>query len=266
MGARHSKSESEEGGLVQDQQDDYGSFNLQSRRKFSTSSSTTTDSSSSSGDDPTGDVGCDVELVAEIDEGDVIVADDERVVVDEPIVTFSYVAEVESAKERRSTRSMGGPSQEGDINFRGITRETKAKFMVLSDATRGREAWQAMEKKWNIKKPSIILSVIGGARPFYLDDRIAASFRATILKASQLDDACIITGGAYSGVMKMVGDALQETMSAFCLGISTWNDIMNREVIMKNTDDYVVGSYLSQRGLYLDYQHTNFVIGRSTLH
>ena len=240
MGARYSKSESEEGGLVLDQQDDYGSFNLQSRKKSSTSSSTTTDSSSSSDDNLTaGDVGCDDGLVAEIDEGDVIVADDERVVVDEPVVTFSHVEEVESAKERRSTRSVGGPSQEGDINFRGIRRETKAKFMVLSDVKKTSKNLPLFCQSLEVRDPS---------------------------KASQLDDACIITGGAYSGVMEMVGDALQETMSAFCLGISTWNDIMNREVIMKNTDDYVVGSYLSQRGLYLDYQHTNFVIGRSTLH
>ena len=149
----------------------------------------------------------------------------------------------------------------GNIPFLGITRQTKAKFMWLPEGRPPQKTWEMMEDRWGVGPPSLVISVIGGAKDFHLDERIEASLKAAIRKASRLPDAYITTGGSYTGIMKIISDAAEDC-AGVCLGISAWNDLVNREISIKDDEGYpyVVGSWLAQNGLYLDYKHSHFIL------
>ena len=67
-------------------------------------------------------------------------------------------------------------------------------FIILDQDKTG--IWTKMKETWkHIEEPKLIVSVIGGAKNFDLDDTIEASFKATINKLSKLPNSFIITGG-----------------------------------------------------------------------
>ena len=86
----------------------------------------------------------------------------------------------------------------------------------------------------------------------------------------------MISGGTNAGVMKHVGDALQGSANA-CIGIATWGVISKREKLNPatastsesssgqagkdgNTYTYEVGSWLTEKGAFLDSNHSHFLL------
>ena len=64
---------------------------------------------------------------------------------------------------------------------------------------------------WRIdrpQKPSLVISVIGGAKNFALDGAKRSTFNRGLVKAALSTNAWIITSGAYTGVMRAVGEAV----------------------------------------------------------
>ena len=152
----------------------------------------------------------------------------------------------------------------GDITFRGITRVTKAKFIRIPDKASAVEAWKLMEDKWKLTPPSLIISVTGAATDFSMSDKLAQSFQSTILKACRLPNACIITGGKYGGVTRLVSDALEKSdtgksTGVSFMGVANWDKIHQKDIIAENRP-YVIGSWLTQKSLNLDYKHTHFLL------
>ncbi len=71
----------------------------------------------------------------------------------------------------------------------------------------------------------MILSVTGGAQQFTANSDIKSAFKLGLMKAAKATNAWIITGGTNFGVMKVVGDAVDQDLSAHdltVLGIATW--------------------------------------------
>ena len=113
--------------------------------------------------------------------------------------------EIEEVEEKEKEKKIEIERWDGHIEFRGTTRETKARFILVEqDKESAADVWEKMKEIWKMDEPRLIISIIGGAKPFYIDNQIESKFKATISKLSKLPGACIITGGAYSGVMKLV--------------------------------------------------------------
>lgn len=75
-----------------------------------------------------------------------------------------------------------------------------------------------------------------------------------------------MTGGTNTGVMQLVGEALEGTKST-CIGISTYGIVTNRQHLQHLQYDelggkcpYRVSSSLVEKGAYLDHNHTHHLM------
>ncbi len=96
------------------------------------------------------------------------------------------------------------------------------------------------EAKWNLKKPDLILSVIGGSRKFEIPKRMKKAFKIGLIKAAEATNSWIITSGFNSGVMKMVGEAISEysnQLKLVSIGIMPLHLVTYRERIIEVTFD-----------------------------
>jgi len=46
------------------------------------------------------------------------------------------------------------------------------------------EAWEFIEKHWEVGKPEMIISVTGGKRQFFMNQRLLRSFKRGLMKAA----------------------------------------------------------------------------------
>jgi hypothetical protein len=85
------------------------------------------------------------------------------------------------------------------------------------------------EKAFHINRPQLIISVTGGAGNFTIPQKMKAAFKLGLIKAATSTNALIITGGTNTGVMKLVGEAISESVvdlsKVALLGIATWGKI-----------------------------------------
>ncbi|XP_019640471.1 PREDICTED: transient receptor potential cation channel subfamily M member 2-like [Branchiostoma belcheri] len=123
----------------------------------------------------------------------------------------------------------------GEIYFSGFGNLTQTSpFVKVTPDVDPAVLWDLMMKHWHLKKPSLIVSVAGGAQKFFLKNRLKDAFIRSLMKASQSTDAWILTGGTNSGIMKCVGEAVRDQVSNFAtspvaIGIATWGSIDNRK-------------------------------------
>jgi hypothetical protein len=68
-----------------------------------------------------------------------------------------------------------------------------------------------MYADWNLRKPQLILSVIGGTREFTLSSSMKKTFKRGLVKVAESTESWIITNGFNLGVMKLVGEAVAES-------------------------------------------------------
>lgn len=66
----------------------------------------------------------------------------------------------------------------------------------------------------HVGKPKIILSVTGGTRNFKVNKNLQRAFKIGLIKAAKTTDSWIISGGTDIGVMKLVGDAIDEDIAS----------------------------------------------------
>jgi hypothetical protein len=115
------------------------------------------------------------------------------------------------------------------------------------------------KKKWNMKKPELIISVAGGAK-LKINNKLKETFCKGILKAATTTsktimislflnqslktilqkDAWIISGGSHTGCMKLVGEAFRKNSLSIdpslkipVLGVSNWCTVANYETLIR---------------------------------
>ena len=79
-----------------------------------------------------------------------------------------------------------------------------------------------------LPNPKMILSVTGGAKKFQVAENIKNAFKIGLMKAAKTTDSWIISGGTDVGVMRLVGDAIEENPHAqdlVVLGIASYNRV-----------------------------------------
>ncbi|XP_052075160.1 transient receptor potential cation channel subfamily M member-like 2 isoform X1 [Mytilus californianus] len=139
----------------------------------------------------------------------------------------------------------------GKIKFTGMEQVggmKPAKYLRLKDEEQPDSvglAIKLMKDHWRIMEPntpSLIISVVGGAKNFKLNGKMRETFQSGLIKASQTTNAWLITSGFNMGVMKEVGLAVREGQSfewykdrfahvLRCIGIAPWGYVKNRHVL-----------------------------------
>ncbi|KAL1522794.1 hypothetical protein AB1Y20_017766 [Prymnesium parvum] len=76
--------------------------------------------------------------------------------------------------------------------------------------------------------PSVVISLVGGARPFSLKPTLKASFERGLVHAARSGRTWIMSGGTNCGIMALAGQALAEH-KATLVGITAWGATLGRE-------------------------------------
>ena len=97
---------------------------------------------------------------------------------------------------------------------------------------------------WRLPQPSVIISVTGGARELGLKKEQKEAFMEGLMTAVRTTRAWVVTGGTDGGVMKLVGETMNEMSTGLhaddmveedgefhgvCLGIASWGIVDGHE-------------------------------------
>ncbi|CAF1409612.1 unnamed protein product, partial [Adineta steineri] len=86
---------------------------------------------------------------------------------------------------------------------------------------------------WQIKKPRLIMSIIGGAKYFVLTERVETNFINSIIDVALKSKALIFTNGFDVGLVQLVGKAIKKSKSIkinekiTAVGIAKWGSVKN---------------------------------------
>ena len=81
--------------------------------------------------------------------------------------------------------------------------------------------------------PQLIISVTGGAQQFSIPLKMRKAFKQGLINVAASTNAWIITGGTNTGVMKLVGEAVSESISKITvIGIATWGKVALRDKLI----------------------------------
>ena len=89
----------------------------------------------------------------------------------------------------------------------------------------------------------MLLSVTGGATNFTISENIKNAFKHGLVKAAKTTDSWIISGGTDVGVMKLVGDAIEEDLNGqylTAIGIAWYQRCALKEKLINDNNNYHV--------------------------
>lgn len=84
---------------------------------------------------------------------------------------------------------------------------------------------------WNLEAPRLLLSIMGGAGNMDMDPAAENNFSAGLVRAAKQTGAWIITGGTDSGVMAIIGKAMNDhdkKRTVPCIGITSFGSLRSR--------------------------------------
>ncbi|CAH1255652.1 TRPM2 [Branchiostoma lanceolatum] len=160
----------------------------------------------------------------------------------------------------------GNITSYGEIHFSGFGNLTQnSPFVKVKPGIDPAVLWELMMDHWHLKRPSLIVSVAGGAKKFFLKNRLKNVLIRSLVKASQSTDAWLLTGGMDSGIMKCVGEAVRDQVSNFAtspvaIGIATWGSVDNKECLQSQTTYSCGGLKFKRNTAPLDLNHTHFIL------
>ncbi|CAH8543714.1 unnamed protein product [Heterobilharzia americana] len=184
--------------------------------------------------------------------------------------------------ESTCLKVMGPTNAFGQIEF--ITESTSnqkpTEFVRISDEDKLEDVMTLMKNHWKMmepEKPSLCISVIGGAKNFVLEGHKKEVFYSGLVQAAQTTQAWIVTSGLNLGIIRVVGDALQEqafcvdkrklSQQLRCIGIAPWGYVLNRNTLVsKEFEDhnhpqpYTVSTVIETgRPVSLNQNHTHYI-------
>ena len=78
---------------------------------------------------------------------------------------------------------------------------------------------------------------------------------------TQATKTWVLTGGINKGLTKYIGEALRETATGVCMGITPWISITNRlNLIGDRRIKYDIPKTFNMKDKYLDNNHTHFFL------
>ncbi|CAF3943375.1 unnamed protein product [Rotaria sordida] len=105
-----------------------------------------------------------------------------------------------------------------------------SQYIRLSLKTNAHTVVNFMQQGWGLPKPDLIISVTGGAKSFDMSARLRKIFQSGLISAAITTNAWLITAGTNAGVVKEVGEALnnyryknrKHILDIPCIGIGSW--------------------------------------------
>uniref|UniRef100_A0A8C6XGJ8 Transient receptor potential cation channel subfamily M member 2 n=1 Tax=Naja naja TaxID=35670 RepID=A0A8C6XGJ8_NAJNA len=170
---------------------------------------------------------------------------------------------------RRHTQEMPTDAF-GDISFKGLGQKV-GKYVRVSSSTSPKTLYQLITQYWGLDIPNLLISVTGGAKNFGMKMRLKNIFRQGLAKVVQTTGAWIITGGSHTGVMKQVGEALQDFIMSstykgeiVAIGIASWGTVHNRNSLICRTGSFPAEYILDEEAQgslsCLDSNHSHFIL------
>ncbi|CAF1166712.1 unnamed protein product [Adineta ricciae] len=148
-----------------------------------------------------------------------------------------------------------------------------SEYIRLSLNTSAETVVKFMKDGWGLPNPDLIISVTGGAKSFEMSTRLKKVFQRGLVAAAVNTNAWLITAGTNAGVVKEVGEALnnyrykneKHGLDVPCIGIGSWGYTAGNELLSKpasiwptSMNGYSKGSHLlmkSMRSQSLDAIH-----------
>ena len=171
----------------------------------------------------------------------------------------------------------------GDIEFKETINRSTGKFVRFSDDTDPATVFQLLTEQWGVQPPRLLISVTGGAKSLDIPIKLKNDFQQGLRKVANTPGAWVISGGTNTGVMKMVGD-VNFGQKNTCIGIAPWGVVAKKETLdpqntmldrqfssasqqqeakqqkLAGVFPYHLGSYLFEKGVFLDANHTHFLL------
>ncbi|CAF1637673.1 unnamed protein product, partial [Adineta ricciae] len=105
-----------------------------------------------------------------------------------------------------------------------------SEYIRLSLNTSAETVVKFMKDGWALPNPDLIISVTGGAKSFEMSARLKKVFQRGLVAAAVTTKAWLITAGTNAGVVKEVGEALnnyrykneKHGLDVPCIGIGSW--------------------------------------------
>nr|CAH8850615.1 unnamed protein product [Trichobilharzia regenti] len=194
----------------------------------------------------------------------------------------SLVAEIKEWSDKLCLKVIGPTNAFGQIEF--ITESTSSQkpteFVRISDEDKLEDVMTLMKRYWKMmepEKPSLCISVIGGAKNFVLEGHKKEVFYSGLVQAAQTTQAWIVTSGLNLGIIRVVGDALQEqsfctdkrklSQQLRCIGIAPWGYVLNRNTLVSteyedhnHSTPYTVSTVIETgRPVSLNQNHTHYI-------
>jgi hypothetical protein len=95
-----------------------------------------------------------------------------------------------------------------------------------------------VEHIWNVKRPRLVLTVVGGANEFQMAVGLKDKILRGLMDVAKSMQAWIITGGSDSGIMKYVGEARnKEGTQVPLIGIMPWGAVRGRQGLLATPSD-----------------------------
>ncbi|CAM4799552.1 unnamed protein product [Rotaria magnacalcarata] len=117
------------------------------------------------------------------------------------------------------------------LNYCGVL-SSGCKFIRCSEQTPPKLLYPLILADCGNKKPSLIISVYGGAKYFMLTEKLEKEFMRGIVDVATIADAWILTAGLNSGVSKLVGEGIsqyrllkQYPKEVVCIGLTLWGSV-----------------------------------------
>ncbi|KAM6980280.1 transient receptor potential cation channel subfamily M member 1-like [Aplochiton taeniatus] len=155
----------------------------------------------------------------------------------------------------------------GIIEFQGGGHANKAMYIRVSHDCKPDNLLHLMVKDWQLELPTLLISVHGGLQNFDLQPKLKQVFGKGLIKSAVTTGAWIFTGGASTGVIRHVGDALKDHSSksrgkVCAIGIAPWGIVENKEDLIGRdvTRPYQTMSNPLSKLSVLNSSHSHFIL------
>lgn len=111
------------------------------------------------------------------------------------------------------------------------------------------------ESGFDLSMPKMVLSITGGSNRLLIDETTKTAFKQGLIKMSKTINAWIISGGTNCGVMRLVGDAVEQDIRSnglSVIGIAPWGCVSFRE-------DLIVKKFFTLKHPFEQYLKKNFL-------
>ena len=166
------------------------------------------------------------------------------------------------------------PATHGKVTFtQDVERQKQhdeAQFACMSSHTDPDVVRRLLLDTWQLKPPSVVISVTGSATDFALDSGLQQIVTEGIARAAKATDAWTFTGGTDAGVMKLVAGALASAKVVTpIIGVTPFHKITDKKRFYDPKHDsdrrprrvhYLKRIQNSDASAALDEQHSHFLL------